>query len=204
MSSNYPPGAKDDPNAPYNEEPMPEVNVKLKAVMYRCVEKESYNPSRTLVETLKDCCTLLKQLKKDVLYRFAGIDIGFLLDECYDWKEAKDDASCTEVHNDKGQVETTVVLYQDTVIKSSGSYQCIEKEIDGDGSIVTTSWWEHPDLYEEYRRDSRTLGEALVACCTVLEKLKECDFINYAGIRIGALIKECEDWDEDEFDVSEG
>ena len=127
MKDNYPPGAANDPNAPYNEEDAPEVDVTVTAKMVKL-----------------------------------------------------------------------------TWIESSGAHLVKESEREPDGSISRNWYWEYPDLEEDYRNQSRTLKQALDACCKVLEQLKKDGQRWYAGVYIPTLLDECDEWDCEEFTVEEG
>ena len=126
MSDNYPPGAANDPNAPYNEVEAPEVDVTLTAKMVKL-----------------------------------------------------------------------------TCIESSGAHLVTDYERDPDGGVIRTSYWEHPDLQEEYENQSRTLQQALTACCMVLRQLIKDKNRWYAGIYLPTLLDECDEWECEEFTVEE-
>ena len=79
-----------------------------------------------------------------------------------------------------------------------------ESEREPDGSISRNWYWEYPDLEEDYRNQSRTLKQALDACCKVLEQLKKDGQRWYAGVYIPTLLDECDEWDCEEFTVEEG
>ena len=123
---NYPPGAAHDPNAPYNQEEPPEVEV--------------------LVRT---------------------------------------------------------VLVKETVMTCSGAHFVEEWEQEPDGSVSHTGCWEYPDLEKEYRDQARTARQALDACCKVLRQLIKDGHSFYASVYLPRLLDECEDWDDEEFTVTE-
>lgn len=79
MSDNYPPGAANDPNAPYNEVPMPEVEVKVKTVMTK--ETVVYAETHTCVEYEIDPDT--------------GRRVGYSYTECDDEEAAYRDQEYT-------------------------------------------------------------------------------------------------------------
>ena len=79
MSDNYPPGAANDPNAPYNEVPMPEVEVKVTAKLYK--ETVVFAETHDCVEYEIDPDT--------------GRRVGIHYMECDDVREAYEDQEYT-------------------------------------------------------------------------------------------------------------
>lgn len=79
MSDNYPPGAANDPNAPYNEVPMPEVEVKVKAVL----TKET-----VVFAATHDCVEY--EIDPDT-----GRRVGYSYEECDDVRAAYEDQEYT-------------------------------------------------------------------------------------------------------------
>ena len=79
MNNNYPPGAANDPNAPYNEVPMPEVEVKVTAKLYK----------ETVVFAEKHDCVEY-EIDPDT-----GRRVGIHYTECDDVREAYEDQEYT-------------------------------------------------------------------------------------------------------------
>ena len=97
MTDNYPPGARYDPNAPYNEEDAPEIEVLVRTVMtkattvvgsrdYHCNLLTAYHDQqRTLRQTLGACVKVFDQLRKQGIYKVGQYSLRELRDECDDW-----------------------------------------------------------------------------------------------------------------------
>ena len=99
MSDNYPPGARYDPNAPYNQEDAPEVEVLVRTVMtkattvvgnrdYPCNLQAAYrDQQRTLRQTLDACVEVFSQLKKQGIHKVGKYSLSELRDECEGWED---------------------------------------------------------------------------------------------------------------------
>ena len=105
MSSNYPPGAANDPFAPYNE---PE-DVEMEVLVEQRLEKtdvvlvrdkyhvwsredlEEYykGQHRTALETIRACEKVIEQLVKDGHKWYARTNLTELLQDCKDWEEVE-------------------------------------------------------------------------------------------------------------------
>ena len=106
MTDNYPPGARYDPNAPYNEEDAPEIEVLVRTVMtkattvvgsrhYHCNLLTAYrDQQRTLRQTLDACVEVFGQLKKQGIHRVGKYSLSELRDECEGWDD--DELEVTE------------------------------------------------------------------------------------------------------------
>ena len=125
MNSNYPPGAANDPRAPYNERPMEEVEVTVKTS-----------------------------------------------------------------------------LIKETVIETSEGHYVRETEIEPDGTRSTVSFYEtDEDLKETFLNAHRSAIQIIRDC----EKIAKALLLNgkrfFAGIYLPTLIDDCDDWEEENFEI---
>ena len=125
MNSNYPPGAANDPRAPYNERPMEEVEVTVKTS-----------------------------------------------------------------------------LIKETVVEASGGQWVRETEIEPDGTRSTVSFYEtDEDLKETFLNAHRSAIQIIRDC----EKIAKALLLNgkrfFAGIYLPTLIDDCDDWEEENFEI---
>ena len=125
MNSNYPPGAANDPRAPYNERPMEEVDVTAKSV-----------------------------------------------------------------------------LIKETVVETSEHHTVVEREIEADGSYSTIAY-EDPeiDLRDAFESEHRRPIEIISDCRKICQELVRCGNVWFAKKYIPKLINDCEDWEEEDFEV---
>ena len=125
MSDNYPPGASNDPRAPYNERPMLEVDVTAKSV-----------------------------------------------------------------------------LIKETVVETSEHHTVVEREIEVDGSYSTIAYEEPEiDLKDEFLGNHRRPIEIISDCRKICQELVRCGNVWFAKKYIPKLINDCEDWEEEDFEV---
>ena len=125
MSDNYPPGAANDPRAPYNERPMLEVDVAAKSV-----------------------------------------------------------------------------LIKETVVETSEHHTVVEREIEVDGSYSTIAYEEPEiDLKDEFLGNHRRPIEIISDCRKICQELVRCGNVWFAKKYIPKLINDCEDWEEEDFEV---
>ena len=125
MNDNYPPGAVNDPRAPYNEKPLLEVDVTAKS-------------------------TLIKE----------------------------------------------------TVVETSERHTVVEREIEADGSYSTIAYEEPEiDLKDEFLGSHRRPIEIISDCRKICQELVKCGNIWFAKKYIPKLIDDCEDWEEEDFEV---
>ena len=126
MNSNYPPGAANDPRAPYNERPLKEVDVTVKTSLIK----------ETVVET------------------------------------------------------------------SEGHYVC-ETEIEPDGSRATVGFYEtDEDLKETFLNTHRPAIQIIRDCQKICQELVRVGNRFFASIYIPTLIDDCEDWEEEDFEIT--
>ena len=127
MSDNYPPGAANDPRAPYNERP--------------------------------------------------GLE--------------------TEV-----TVKTTLV--KETMIETSEGHMVCESEIEPDVSRSTVGFYEtDEDLKETFLGAHRSAIQIIRDCQKICQELVRVGKRLFASIYLPTLINDCEDWEEETFDISE-
>ena len=125
--NNYPPGAANDPRAPYNERPLEEVDV-----------------------TVKTC------------------------------------------------------LIKETVVETSEGHWVQETEIEPDGTRSHVSFFEPDvDLKETFLNAHRSAIQIIRDCKKIAQALLKDGKRFLAGIYLPTLIDDCEDWEEETFDISE-
>ena len=126
MKDNYPPGAANDPRAPYNERPMLEVDVTAKSV-----------------------------------------------------------------------------LIKETVVETSEHHTVVEREIELDGSYSTIAYEEPEiDLRDAFESEQRRPIEIIRDCQKICQELVKVGNIWFAKKYIPKLIDDCEDWEEETFEVN--
>ena len=125
MNSNYPPGAANDPRAPYNERPLKEVDVTVKTS-----------------------------------------------------------------------------LIKETVVETSEGHMVCETEIEPDGTRSTVSFFEPDvDLKEAFLDAHRPAIQIIRDCEKICTQLIKVGNRYFADIYLPALADDCQDWEEDEFEV---
>ena len=126
MNDNYPPGAANDPRAPYNERPMLEVDVTAKSV-----------------------------------------------------------------------------LIKETVVETSEHHTVVERETEPDGSYSTIAYEEpETDLRDEFQGNHRRPIEIIRDCEKIAKALLTDDKRIFAGIYLPTLVDDCQDWEEETFEVN--
>ena len=97
---NYPPGAAHDPNAPYNEDPCPEIDVTVRATLVKDTVVAGRYESRIAdyfsdqqkspIELIRALEKIVTQLMKAQKLRFyARYNLRELLDDCEGWENEK-------------------------------------------------------------------------------------------------------------------
>ena len=104
MASNYPPGAANDPNAPYNQE-----DVEMEVLITQKLEKttsiltsnpngqwskealtEAYqNQNRTALEVINACKIVVQELLSSGHHWYARTWLPALLEDCKGWEEVE-------------------------------------------------------------------------------------------------------------------
>ena len=125
MNDNYPPGAANDPCAPYNERPMLEVDVTAKSV-----------------------------------------------------------------------------LIKETVIETSEGHYVRETEIEPDGTRSTVGFYEtDEDQTEAFLNAHRSAIQIIRDCQKICQELVRFGNRFFAGIYLPTLVDDCDDWEEETFEV---
>ena len=125
MNDNYPPGAANDPRAPYNERPL------------------------------------------------EGVDVT---------------------------VKTSLI--KETVIETSEGHWVQETEIEPDGTRSTVSFYEtDEDLKETFLNAHRSAIQIIRDCQTIARQLVTDGKCFYAHIYLPSLIDDCDDWEEENFEI---
>ena len=125
MNSNYPPGAANDPRAPYNERPLEEVDVTVKTI-----------------------------------------------------------------------------LIKETVVETSEGHMVCETEIEPDGTRSHVSFFEPDvDLKEAFLDAHRPAIQIIRDCEKICTQLIKVGNRYFADIYLPTLADDCQDWEEDEFEV---
>lgn len=97
MSSNYPPGAANDPSAPYNQQEAPEIEVTVteKLTKQDCiysegnVEADYREQRRTAEQCLYDAARVLQKAVEEKLIPryYVRVNIIDLIDQCSGWEQ---------------------------------------------------------------------------------------------------------------------
>ena len=102
MKDNYPPGAANDPDAPYNEIPPREVGIVIHTTMTKETtafldEGDDYREGwwkdevedSGLSSVLNRCEKIVKQMRREGHCYYAGVNLLELEQDCHDWLEEK-------------------------------------------------------------------------------------------------------------------
>ena len=111
-------------------------------------------------------------------------------------------------YNERPGMETEVTirttLIKETVVESSEGHWVQESEIEPDGSRSTVGFYEtDEDLKETFLGAHRSAIQIIRDCEKIAKALLADGNRFYATIYIPTLIDDCEDWEEEEFNVSE-
>ena len=96
--NNYPPGAANDPRAPYNEEPIQEVLLEWEETLTKAVyvpeadetgsEQDHFEAVyRTALQCINDCHKVVRQLIKEGRTFFAGMSMTSLEWDLREWEK---------------------------------------------------------------------------------------------------------------------
>ena len=104
MSSNYPPGAANDPNAPYNQEDV-EMEVLITQKLEKTTSILTSNPNgqwskealteayqlqnRTALEVINACGAVIQEMISRGHHWYARTWLPTLLEDCKDWEEVE-------------------------------------------------------------------------------------------------------------------
>ncbi len=99
-------------------------------------------------------------------------------------------------------VETTLV--KETVVETSGGHWVHETEIEPDGTRSTVSFYETDENLEETFLDTHRSAIQIIRDC---EKIAKVLLLNgkrfFAGIYLPTLIDDCDDWEEEDFEITQ-
>ena len=102
------------------------------------------------------------------------------------------------------EVEVTVrtVLIKETVVETSEGHMVCETEIEPDGTRSTVSFFEaDADLKEAFLDAHRPAIQIIRDCEKICTQLIKVGNRYFADIYLPALADDCQDWEEDEFEV---
>ena len=93
-------------------------------------------------------------------------------------------------------------LIKETVVEASGGHWVRETEIEPDGTRSTVSFYEtDEDLKETFLNAHRSAIQIIRDC----EKIAKALLLNgkrfFAGIYLPTLIDDCDDWEEENFEI---
>ena len=105
-------------------------------------------------------------------------------------------------------ITATETLIRETRIDASEGHVVCESEYDAcEGRRVGISYWEPGDLREDYDNQCRTAIQCLQDCAKVLRELiaerkpSRLPTVFYAKIDLVNLLEECEEWEQESFDI---
>ena len=102
------------------------------------------------------------------------------------------------------EVEVTVKtrLIKETVVETSEGHMVCESEIEPDGTRSTVSFFEPDvDLKETFLNAHRSAIQIIRDCEKICKALLANGNRFFAGIYLPTLIDDCEDWEEDNFEI---
>ena len=102
------------------------------------------------------------------------------------------------------EVEVTVrtVLIKETVVETSEGHMVCETEIEPDGTRSTVSFFEPDvDLKEAFFDAHRPAIQIIRDCEKICTQLIKVGNRYFADIYLPTLADDCQDWEEDEFEV---
>ena len=104
------------------------------------------------------------------------------------------------------EVEVTAksVLIKETVVETSERHTVVEREIEPDGSYSTIAYEEPEiDLRDAFESEQRRPIQIIRDCQKICQELVRVGNVWFAKKYIPKLIDDCEDWEEETFDISE-
>ncbi len=109
-------------------------------------------------------------------------------------------------YNERPGMETEVTvktsLIKETVIETSEGHYVRETEIEPDGSRSTIGFYEtDEDLKETFLNAHRSAIQIIRDCEKICTQLIKVGNRYFADIYLPALADDCQDWEEDEFEV---
>ena len=109
-------------------------------------------------------------------------------------------------YNERPGMETEVTvktsLIKETVIETSEGHYVQETEIEPDGTRSTVGFYEtDEDLKETFLNAHRSAIQIIRDCEKICTQLIKVGNRYFADIYLPALADDCQDWEEDEFEV---
>ena len=109
-------------------------------------------------------------------------------------------------YNERPGMETEVTvkttLIKETVIETSEGHYVRETEIEPDGTRSTVGFYEtDEDLKETFLNAHRSAIQIIRDCEKIAKALLADGKRFFAGIYIPTLIDDCDDWEEDNFEI---
>ena len=104
------------------------------------------------------------------------------------------------------EVDVTVKtsLIKETVVETSEGHWVHETEIEPDGTRSTVSFYETDENLEETFLDTHRSAIQIIRDC---EKIAKVLLLNgkrfFAGIYLPTLIDDCDDWEEEDFEITQ-
>ena len=110
-------------------------------------------------------------------------------------------------YNERPGMETEITvksrLIKETVIETSEGHYVRETEIEPDGSRSTIGFYEtDEDLKEAFLNAHRSAIQIIRDCEKICKELVKNGIRFYAGIYLPTLIDDCEDWEEEDFEIT--
>ena len=100
------------------------------------------------------------------------------------------------------EVTVRTTLIKETVVETSEGHMVCESEIEPDGSRSTVSFYEtDEDLKETCLNAHRSAIQIIRDCEKICTQLIKVGNRYFADIYLPTLADDCQDWEEDEFEV---
>ena len=111
-------------------------------------------------------------------------------------------APYNERPTEETEVTVRTVLIKETVVETSEGHMVCETEIEPDGTRSTVSFFEPDvDLKEAFLDAHRPAIQIIRDCEKICTQLIKVGNRYFADIYLPALADDCQDWEEDEFEV---
>ena len=111
-------------------------------------------------------------------------------------------APYNERPTEETEVTVRTVLIKETVVETSGGHMVCETEIEPDGTRSTVSFFEPDvDLKEAFLDAHRPAIQIIRDCEKICTQLIKVGNRYFADIYLPTLADDCQDWEEDEFEV---
>ena len=105
---------------------------------------------------------------------------------------------------EEADVTVEATLVEETVVETSGGHWVQETEIEPDGTRSTVSFYETDEDLEETFLDTHRSAIQIIRDC---EKIAKVLLLNgkrfFAGIYLPTLIDDCDDWEEEDFEITQ-